>query len=316
MGGGRFVAWLLHDLGEAYNLKILVPDRPGMGLSDPWDLDAFPDVYVHSSGLQMEASSTCWRGGFKDWADVVVQIADALKIEKFGQMGMSCGCLYALAVAAKYPERLLPCPIQMFSPWIPPSLPGSNVYTRAAYMVPTSVFVNILSSMLRLSSDPSKVEVVDNIMGTVRWVTDMFTAPFMWNRKNGGADATNAEEGDEDDEDDEDTDPISTDGGLSRIDSLSTLSSPSLFNRTIHRVISKLEAIAYTMMNHPGMSPQEAEKRAIELSLPISVRQQSITNTSTAKFDPHIITIRILRWLNGKATIDTHLTSTEKQSHA
>ncbi|KAI8844845.1 hypothetical protein BC829DRAFT_283730 [Chytridium lagenaria] len=270
MGGGRFMAWLLHDLGVEYGIKFIVPDRPGMGLSDPWDLQHFPDPTLHEVGHQMEASASCWRGGFLDFADIVIQIADALKIDRFGQMGMSCGCIYALAVAYRHPNRLLSCPMQLFSPWIPPSMPGCNMYVRAAYMVPTSIFVSVLSSVLRLSGDPSKVDMVDQVMGTVRWVTDILTSPFMWNCKADGS-ARSDDEGDGEDSDDS---PDATDS-----DSLlfSSRKSPTLFNRTIHHVVTKLEAISYTMMNNPGFSALDAEKKLVDMCTPSSPPRSSPT---------------------------------------
>ncbi|KAJ3216390.1 hypothetical protein HDU67_009525 [Dinochytrium kinnereticum] len=281
MGGGRFVAWLLHDLGVEYGICFIVPDRPGMGLSDPWDLESFPDPSLHDVAHQMETSTTCWRGGFLDFAGIVLQIADALKIDRFGQMGMSCGCLYALAVAHRFPERLLPCSIQLFSPWIPPSLPGCNVYVRAACVVPTSVFVGVVSSALRISGDPSKTEMVDTVLGTVRWITDMLTSPFMWNRKNHqGGDGSMGDGLCSDDTDEEEgsgmVSPMTPDYSTevqtilrtSSLSSLNTARNPTLFNRTIHQCITKLEAISYTMMNHPGISPQEAEKLVVDFYTP------------------------------------------------
>ncbi|KAJ3096808.1 hypothetical protein HDU96_000637 [Phlyctochytrium bullatum] len=324
MGGGRFIAWLLHDLGVEHGLKIIVPDRPGMGLSDPWDLDAFPDPTLHTTGVATESSTTCWRGGYLDFADITIQIADALNIQQFAQMGMSCGCLYALAVAARYPDRLLPTPMQLFSPWIPPSMPGCNAYARAAGWVPTAWFVGVLGSVMRLGGDPRQSERVDQLMGAVRWIAEMFTSPLMWNRKGGHGEK---DEGDSAgssrvssstslvDEKDGAGRRGSVTGGhahhhhakgslqvaaaanrsndsppknlqsayVVRTPSLSCLNcharSPTLFNRTIHSIVTKLEAISYTMMNNPGMSPQEAEARVIEMLTPPSKKGTPTSST-------------------------------------
>lgn len=65
-------------------LRLICPDRPGYGQSD-----FFP------------------RGrGVADWPDDLVELADALGIERFALFGPSGGGPYALASAWKIPERL------------------------------------------------------------------------------------------------------------------------------------------------------------------------------------------------------------------
>jgi pimeloyl-ACP methyl ester carboxylesterase len=74
-------------LGDAVfrklGLRIIAPDRPGMGQSD-FQLDR----------------------GFSDWPNDVVFLADALGLDKFSILGISGGCGYVAACAAKVPERL------------------------------------------------------------------------------------------------------------------------------------------------------------------------------------------------------------------
>jgi pimeloyl-ACP methyl ester carboxylesterase len=71
------------DVFSQLGLRIIAPDRPGMGQSD-----FQPDR------------------GFSDWPDDVVFLADALGLDKFSILGISGGCGYVAACAAKVPKRL------------------------------------------------------------------------------------------------------------------------------------------------------------------------------------------------------------------
>jgi pimeloyl-ACP methyl ester carboxylesterase len=68
---------------EDLNARIIVADRPGMGLSD----------FKPKRKLL-------------DWPNDVVELADSLKLDRFGVMGISGGGPYAVACAYKIPERL------------------------------------------------------------------------------------------------------------------------------------------------------------------------------------------------------------------
>ncbi len=68
------------DLG----VRLVATDRPGFGLSD----------------FQP-------RRRFLDWPDDIVQLADALQIEKFSVLGLSGGSPHVCAVANKIPERVV-----------------------------------------------------------------------------------------------------------------------------------------------------------------------------------------------------------------
>jgi len=65
------------------HIRLIVPDRPGFGLS------------THHSSRQLI-----------HWADDVAQLADALSIDKFSIFGLSGGGPHVLAVAHQIPERL------------------------------------------------------------------------------------------------------------------------------------------------------------------------------------------------------------------
>jgi pimeloyl-ACP methyl ester carboxylesterase len=68
---------------EDSNARIIAIDRPGMGLSN----------FKHGRKIL-------------DWPDDVVELADALQLERFAVLGISGGGPYALACAYKIPERL------------------------------------------------------------------------------------------------------------------------------------------------------------------------------------------------------------------
>lgn len=66
-----------------YGLRLIAPDRPGVGQSD------------------FQANR-----GFSDWVKDMVFLADALNLNKFSVLGISGGCGYVAACAAQIPERL------------------------------------------------------------------------------------------------------------------------------------------------------------------------------------------------------------------
>ena len=86
--GSRLEALLLADRDIINSIRIISVERPGMGLSD------------FKKGRTL-----------LDWPDDVVELADALKIDKFAVEGISGGGPYAAACAYKIPERLISCGI-------------------------------------------------------------------------------------------------------------------------------------------------------------------------------------------------------------
>lgn len=75
---------LLAQIALALNLRIIVPDRPGYGLSDP------------KPGRK-----------FTDWPQDAAALMQALDIEKFWMLGFSMGAPYALACAHALPHRVV-----------------------------------------------------------------------------------------------------------------------------------------------------------------------------------------------------------------
>lgn len=80
----RLSASFMHETAAQLGVKIIAPDRPGIGKSSP-----FPGR------------------SFLDWADDVRQLADALHIQEFSVFGLSGGAPHVLACALQIPDRLL-----------------------------------------------------------------------------------------------------------------------------------------------------------------------------------------------------------------
>lgn len=71
------------ELANSLNIRVIVPDRPGLGRSE------------FQSGRRIG-----------DWPADVVALADQLALARFAVLGYSGGCPYATACALKIPERL------------------------------------------------------------------------------------------------------------------------------------------------------------------------------------------------------------------
>jgi len=86
--GSRLEVAIFEDRIVQNNIRLIGIDRPGMGLSD------------------FKKDRT-----ILDWPDDVVELADALGINKFAIEGISGGGPYAAACAYKIPDRLTTCGI-------------------------------------------------------------------------------------------------------------------------------------------------------------------------------------------------------------
>ena len=80
----RLEAWCLDTSAKQLGLRVLAPDRPGVGGSDP-----LPGRTVVG------------------YADDVRQLLDQLEIEQVAVGGLSNGGMYTMAVAAQLPDRVL-----------------------------------------------------------------------------------------------------------------------------------------------------------------------------------------------------------------
>jgi pimeloyl-ACP methyl ester carboxylesterase len=81
--GSRLSASLLDDAARRSSVRVLAPDRPGFGRSDPKP-----------------------RRTLLDWSDDVVEFADALGIDRFAVAGISGGGPYVAVCAHRIPARL------------------------------------------------------------------------------------------------------------------------------------------------------------------------------------------------------------------
>jgi pimeloyl-ACP methyl ester carboxylesterase len=81
--GSRLEARLMDAVAREFRAQVVAVDRPGYGLSD------------FQPGRTM-----------LDWPNDIVELANALKLDEFAVLGVSGGGPYALACAAKIPDRL------------------------------------------------------------------------------------------------------------------------------------------------------------------------------------------------------------------
>jgi len=75
---------LMDEVGKKFGLRIISPDRPGIGLSD------------YQPNRQL-----------RDWPETLAQLAAHVQAEKFHIMGWSGGGPYVLATALAMPERVI-----------------------------------------------------------------------------------------------------------------------------------------------------------------------------------------------------------------
>ncbi|QWF82975.1 hypothetical protein HUW46_06414 [Amycolatopsis sp. CA-230715] len=133
----------LDAAATASGIRLLSVDRPGMGRSDPAP-----------------------RRLLADWAGDVEQLADHLRLQRFGLLGHSAGGAYALAVAHRLANRVSCTVVGAGSP------PYSEDWTRADGMMSRiSRFYNglavhtprLFGALCRLSA-PRSAKAVDRLM--------------------------------------------------------------------------------------------------------------------------------------------------------
>jgi pimeloyl-ACP methyl ester carboxylesterase len=132
--GSRLSWGLIPDDPFPPSLRIVAPDRPGYGKSDPKP-----------------------RRTLLDWADDVVALADALEIDRFGVAGVSGGGPGALACAWKVPQRLtsvgvVAAPAPTNAPGVLEGMSKTNrFFMRLAWHLPwlSSLNVRFLASIIR-----------------------------------------------------------------------------------------------------------------------------------------------------------------------
>ncbi|MDH5020246.1 alpha/beta fold hydrolase [Halobacterium rubrum] len=106
--GSRVQGSLLGDAASEHGVRVLAPDRPGIGRSA-------------DAGVRPLA----------DWADDVAALADTAGLDDYAVAGFSAGGPHALACAACTPERVTRCVVASGSP--PPALASElDGFVRAA----------------------------------------------------------------------------------------------------------------------------------------------------------------------------------------
>lgn len=150
-------------------LRIIAPDRPGYGLSDP------------KPGRTL-----------LEWADDVKALADALELERFAVVGVSGGGPGALACAFKMPERLTS--VGVVSGAAPTDAPGvfrgmsrtNRFFMKLAWRLPwlSDLNIRLLASVVRRNPlryiDTMKVKVhdVDKSVLALPGIRNMLAADF------------------------------------------------------------------------------------------------------------------------------------------
>ncbi|RIA86843.1 Alpha/Beta hydrolase protein [Glomus cerebriforme] len=114
MGCVRYFIAFFDDLASSYGLRLICPDRPGVGLSD--------DVKVEEQQVLK-------------WPDVIKELCEMLNIDKFFIIAHSAGAPYALACAMKIPERLQGT-IYLVCPWVSTTVANNFKWLR---FVPTPI---------------------------------------------------------------------------------------------------------------------------------------------------------------------------------
>ncbi|RWA06565.1 hypothetical protein EKO27_g8538 [Xylaria grammica] len=113
MGLTRYITTFYDELALSLNLRLITPDRPGVGDSEAYDGTTTP----------------------LSWPDDVYAICQTLKITKFSILAHSAGAIYALATALRMPQHIRGR-IHLLAPWIPPS--QMNVFGTTQVMPPTN----------------------------------------------------------------------------------------------------------------------------------------------------------------------------------
>lgn len=167
--GSRLSWGYLPDNPFPLGLRIVAPDRPGYGQSDPKP-----------------------RRTLLDWADDITELADALQIEKFAVLGISGGGPGALACAWKMPERLtavgvVACPAPTNAPGVLEGMSKTNrFFMKLAWRSPrlSTLNVRFLASVIRrhparyINTMKYKMHDVDKVILARPEIQDMLIKDF------------------------------------------------------------------------------------------------------------------------------------------
>lgn len=124
MGLTRYVTSFYDEIAKAQKIRIITPDRPGVGETDPMPAE-------RSTPLA--------------WVDDVAVICSSLGVERFSLLAHSAGAIYALATALKMPQYIRGR-VHLLGPWIPPSqlAAGQHGENKAANLPTTHKLLSFL----------------------------------------------------------------------------------------------------------------------------------------------------------------------------
>ncbi|EFY88228.1 hydrolase [Metarhizium acridum CQMa 102] len=133
MGLTRYITAFYDELALTLKLRLITPDRPGVGDSEPYADGtttplSWPGTYPTHLCDRREVQ-------LLTGADDVYAICQALKITKFSILAHSAGAIYALATALRMPQHIRGR-IHLLAPWIPPS--QMNVFGGSQTLPPTN----------------------------------------------------------------------------------------------------------------------------------------------------------------------------------
>lgn len=130
--GSRGFGLLFEELASTAGVRIVAPDRPGYGRSDPQ-----PERAV------------------LDWPDDVARLADHLEMRRFGVLGVSGGGPFAAACAYALPDRVSAAALvsSMGPPEGPVSL-GLAIIARIARWLPWIAAIPVKRQLERARTDP------------------------------------------------------------------------------------------------------------------------------------------------------------------
>ncbi|SZF04691.1 unnamed protein product [Blumeria hordei] len=143
MGLTRYITAFYDELALTLKLRLITPDRPGVGGSEP---------YANGTATPLS------------WPDDVYAICQALKITKFSILAHSAGAIYALATALRMPQHIRGR-VHLLAPWIPPSqmsVIGGQVGMPPIHSLPTS------QRILRALPTPLLKAANSSLMGVTR----------------------------------------------------------------------------------------------------------------------------------------------------
>ncbi|KAF5597948.1 carboxymethylbutenolide lactonase [Fusarium pseudocircinatum] len=168
MGLTRYITAFYDELALTLKLRLITPDRPGVGDSEPY-----------SDGTATPLS----------WPDDVYAICQTLKITKFSILAHSAGAIYALATALRMPQHIRGR-IHLLAPWIPPS--QMNVFGTSQTLPPTNAIPTSQRILRALPTPILKAANSSFMTATSSSITSSLPkTPRRGKRKNnGGRDST------------------------------------------------------------------------------------------------------------------------------